>query len=86
MGCFECTSTLKLQQNLVFDQDVSSELTDLMSSKPNGNSQLTRQTQACLTKPDHERFFIHGLQEAIAEFVVNIVEDPDDFLGQFAML
>jgi hypothetical protein len=86
MSGVQRSSALQLKQHAIFDQKVRSEFTDFVTAKPDWQRYLTIRSKSCLMERNHERFLVHTFQKSIAEFIVNIVKDPDDFLSNVSML
>lgn len=69
---------LKLEQNGVLHHHICLEISDAMISKMDGNGQLCLCRHTGLPQRNQPRRFIHRFEEAMSEFVINIVEQTND--------
>ena len=77
--------SFQFEQHAIFDQQVCPEFADLVAAEPDRQRYLPIRINSCLIKRDHQRFLVDAFQKPVTEFIVNIVEDADDFLGNLAV-
>jgi len=85
MSRVQGSSTLQLKQHTILNQQICPEFTDLVTAEPDWQRYLTIRSESYFVEGDCERLLVHAFEKSITEFVVNIVEDADDFLSNVSM-
>jgi len=78
----EVADRLQFQYHLSFDEQIRLEIADKLATEKNRNPYVRLDHQPDLPQRDNHCFPINALQKAMPQFVVNVVENTNDFLSQ----
>ena len=83
---FQRSCGFELEKDGTRDKKISLEGSNHMAAKPRLKGKVFLDHETRRTKRDHHGFTIDGLEEAEAEFVVDLIENTDDAAGKPFML
>ncbi len=82
----ECSRGFEFEENLAIHNQVSIVLSNPSSAKPDWHWDFLSSPQSRFLQSHDQRLSVGGLKKSVPEFVVDVVEDPDDLLGQRGVL